>query len=156
METLERILAAHPFFQNLAPAHLALLTGCASNVRFEAGSFLFRTGEEANQFFLLREGAVALEAAAPGRPPLVVQTLGAGEILGWSWLVPPYHWMFDAVAIELTRAIALDGKCLRAKCEADHDLGYELLKRTAHILWERLEAARLQLLDAYAPPGGAR
>ena len=130
--------------------------GCATNVRFALGSFLFHTGEEANQFFLIREGAVALEATAPGKPLLVVQTLGAGEILGWSWLVPPYHWMFDARALEPTRAIALDGKCLRGKCEADHDLGYDLLKRTAHILWERLEAARLQLLDAYAPPGEAR
>jgi CRP-like cAMP-binding protein len=156
METLERILAAHPFFRDLAPVHLALLVGCATNVRFDGGAFLFRTGEEANRFFLLREGAVALEAAAPGKPPLVVQTLGAGEILGWSWLVPPYHWVFDARALEPTRAIALDGKCLREKCEADHDLGYELLKRIAHILWERLEAARLQLLDAYAPPGGVR
>jgi CRP-like cAMP-binding protein len=156
METLERILAAHPFFHDLAAAHLALVVGCASNVRFDAGRFFFRTGEEANRFFLLREGAVALEAAAPGKPPLVVQTLGGGEILGWSWLVPPYQWMFDARALEPTRAIALDGKCLRTKCEADHDLGYELLKRTAHILWDRLEAARLQLLDAYAPPGGSR
>ncbi len=154
METLERILAAHPFFRDLASAHLALLVGCASNARFDAGTFLFRTGEEANHFFLLREGAVALEAVAPGRPPLVVQTLGGGEILGWSWLVPPYHWTFDARALEPTRAIALDGKCMRAKCEVDHDLGYELLKRMAHILWERLEAARLQLLDAYALPGG--
>jgi CRP-like cAMP-binding protein len=156
METLEPILAAHPFFQRLAPEHLKLLVGCATNVRFDAGAFLFRTGEDANQFFLIREGAVALEAAAPGRVPVVVQTLGAGEILGWSWLIPPYHWTFDARALEPTRAIALDGRCLREKCEADHDLGYELLKRISHILWERLEAERVQLLDAYAPPKAAR
>jgi hypothetical protein len=92
---------------------------------------------------------VALEVTAPGRAPLVVQTLGAGEILGWSWLVPPHHWLFDAVALEQTRAIALDGRCLRGKCEADHDLGYELLKRFALIMEERLEATRLQLLDLY-------
>ncbi len=152
METLERILAAHPFFQGLAPEHLNLLVGCATNARFAAGDFLFRAGEEANRFFLIREGAVGLEATAPGRPLLVMQTLGAGEILGWSWLIPPYHWVFDARALESTRAISLDAKCLRTKCEADHDLGYELLKRTAHILWERLDAARIQLLDAYAPP----
>ena len=149
METLERILAAHPFFQGLEPRYLELLIGCAANIRFEPDSFLFRTGEEANQFFLLRDGRVMLEITAPGRAPLVVQTLGAGEILGWSWLIPPYHWMFDAVAVERTRAIALDGKCLRAKCEADHNLGYELLKRFAHILGDRLQAARLQLLDLY-------
>jgi len=149
VETLERILAAHPFFQGLEPRYLELLIGCAANIRFEPDSFLFRTGEEANQFFLLRDGRVMLEITAPGRAPLVVQTLGAGEILGWSWLIPPYHWMFDAVAVERTRAIALDGKCLRAKCEADHNLGYELLKRFAHILGDRLQAARLQLLDLY-------
>jgi len=156
METLERVLAAHPFFHDLPAAHLGLIVGCASNVRFEAGMFLFRTASEANSFFLLRDGAVALEAVAPGKPPLVVQTVGGGEILGWSWLVPPYHWMFDAMAVVPTRAIALDGKCLRAKCEADHDLGYELLKRTTHVLWERLQAARLQLLDTYAPPRNVR
>jgi CRP/FNR family transcriptional regulator, cyclic AMP receptor protein len=156
METLEPILAAHPFFQGLGREHLKLVVGCATNVRFDAGAFLLRTGEEANQFFLVRDGAVAMEAVAPGRPPVVVQTLGAGEILGWSWLIPPYHWMFDARALEPTRAITLDGKCLRGKCEADHDLGYELLKRISHILWERLQAVRLQLLDAYAPPGRSR
>jgi len=149
METLERILSAHPFFEHLERRHLELLVGCAANLRFDAGQFLFRTGEEANQFFLIRQGTVALETAAPGRPPLTLQTLGAGEILGWSWLIPPYYWMFDARAVESTRAVALDGLCLRTKCEADHDLGYELLKRFAHILQQRLQATRLQLLDVY-------
>ena len=149
METLERILAAHPFFKDLDPQHLDLLVGCAANVRFEAGEFLFRTGEQANQFFLVRQGKVALEISTPGQPPLIVQTLGDGDIIGWSWLIPPYHWRFDGRAIEAIRAIALDGKCMRAKCEADHDLGYELLKRFAHIVEERLQATRLQLLDVY-------
>lgn len=149
METLERILSAHPFFENLERRHLELLVGCAANVRFDPGQFLFRTGEEANQFFLLRQGTVALEITAPGRLPLTLQTLGAGEILGWSWLIPPYYWMFDARAVESTRAVALEGRCLRSKCEADHDLGYELLKRFAHILQQRLQATRLQLLDVY-------
>ncbi len=149
METLERILAEHPFFAGLEPRHLALLVGCASNRRFEAGQLFFHAGAEANEFFLIRHGKVALEIAAPGRAPITIQTLGEGEILGWSWLIPPYHWMFDAVAIEQTRAVALDGKCLRGKCEADHDLGYELLKRFAHIMEQRLVAARLQMLDVY-------
>jgi CRP/FNR family cyclic AMP-dependent transcriptional regulator len=149
METLEGILSAHPFFHDLPPRHLGLLIGCASNVRFEPGQFLFRTGEEANQFFLIRHGRVALEITAPGRRPLTLQTLGEGEILGWTWLIPPYHWMFDAQAIEQTRAVALDGRCLRGKCEADHDLGYELLKRFAQVMEQRLVAARLQLLDVY-------
>jgi len=149
METLERILGAHPFFKELEAQHLDLLVSCASNVRFAAGEFLFRTGEEANQFFLVRHGKVALEISAPGRPPLIVQTLADGDIIGWSWLIPPYHWRFDGRAVEPVRALALDGKCMRTKCESDHDLGYELIKRFAHIVEERLQATRLQLFDVY-------
>ena len=149
METLERILADHPFFAGLAADHLRLLVGCASNVRVDAGQFLCREGEEADRFFLVRAGRVALEIAVPGGPPAAVQTIGAGEILGWSWLIPPYHWPFDARAVEQTRALALDGTCLRQKCEADHELGYELLKRFARVIERHLEATRLQLLDVY-------
>jgi CRP/FNR family cyclic AMP-dependent transcriptional regulator len=150
METLEPTLAQHPFFEGLDGAYLKLLVGCASNVRFQAGAYLFRQGEEAGHFYLLRQGRIALEIYAPQRPPIVVQTLDAGDILGWSWLIPPHHWRFDARVVEDTRAIALDGKCLRNKCEENHDLGYELLKRFAHIITERVEAARMQLLDVYA------
>ncbi len=153
METLERILSTHRFFHGLDPRYLELLVGCAANVRFAADDFLFRTGEEANQFFLIREGKVALEISVPGRVPIIVQTLRENEILGWSWLIPPYHWQLDARAVEPTRAIALDGKCMRTKCEADHDLGYELLKRFAHIIEGRLLETRLQLLDVYGESG---
>jgi CRP-like cAMP-binding protein len=149
METLERVLAAHPFFADLAPEYLRLIVGCASNVRFEAEEFLFHVGEEANQFFVIREGKVALEILPPGGQPVTIETLGEGEIIGWSWLIPPYHWAFDARAVERTRAVTLDGKCLRGKCEEDHHLGYELLKRFAHIIERRLQATRLQLLDVY-------
>jgi CRP/FNR family transcriptional regulator, cyclic AMP receptor protein len=152
METLEHILAEHPFFKDLDARYLGLIVGCASNVRFDAGRFLFREGEEADQFYLIRHGRVALEVFTPARGPLVVQTCDEGEVLGWAWLLPPYHWHFDARAVELTRAIALDGKCLRTKCEEDHDLGYELLKRFAHIIEHRLQATRLQLLDVYGVP----
>jgi CRP/FNR family transcriptional regulator, cyclic AMP receptor protein len=149
METLERILVEHPFFQGLKQEHLDLIVGCASNVRFEEGEFIFREAAEANQFYLIRRGKVALEVFSPERGPLTILTLEDGEVLGWSWLVPPYRWKFDARAAELTRAIALDGKCLREKSEKDHDLGYELLKRFAHITEQRLEATRLQLLNVY-------
>ena len=152
METLERFLAEHPFSQGLESRYLQLLTGCASNVRFQPGQQIFHQGEEAGQFFLIRHGKVAVEIYSPERGALTVQTLGEGEVLGWSWLVPPYQWRFDARAIELTRAIAMDGKCLRTKCEEDHDLGYELLKRISRITTERLEATRLQLLDLYGAP----
>ena len=149
METLQKILAEHPFAQGLEERHAALLTGCAANVHFDARQLIFREGEEANQFYLVREGKLAVELLAAERGAITILTVGAGEVLGWSWLVPPYRWKFDARALEPTRAIALDGKCLRIKAEQDHDLGYELLKRVAHIMEERLQATRLQLLNVY-------
>jgi CRP/FNR family transcriptional regulator, cyclic AMP receptor protein len=150
METLERIIAQHPFFADMEKPYVNLLVGCASNTRFKAGDYIFKEGTEANEFYLVRSGRVALEIFAPQHMPVVVESLGAGDILGWSWLLPPYTWKFHAHAVEDTRAIALDGKCLRNKCEEDHDLGYELLKRFAWIIAQRLEATRFQLLDVYA------
>jgi CRP/FNR family transcriptional regulator, cyclic AMP receptor protein len=149
METLERILRAHPFFAGFAAEHSRLVTGCARNHRFNAGEYLLRENEPANEFFLIRHGKVALEIAAPGQAPLVFSAVGEGEIVGASWLVPPYRWAFDARAVELTRAIGIDAACLRAKCEADHDLGYEMMKRFLPILVKRLQATRLQILDVY-------
>jgi len=149
MKTLEGILSKHPFFEELDPRYITLAVGCAANVRFDAGDIIFREGEETNDFYLIREGKVALEVFSPGYGSLTVQTLQDGEILGWSWLIPPYHWRFDARAAEMTRAIAFDGKCLRDKCEQDHDMGYELLKRIASILGERLDSTRFQLRGLY-------
>jgi CRP-like cAMP-binding protein len=149
METLERVLSEHSFFQGLDPSYLNLLVGCASNVRFDQGTLLFREGDEADRFYIIRNGKVAIRLFTPDRGPITIETLGDGEVIGWSWLVPPYHWHFSARAEALTRAIALDGKCLRTKCEEDRALGYELLKRFAHIIEQRLQAARLQLLDMY-------
>jgi len=150
VRTLETILAEHPFFAGLDKRHLEVLTGCASNVVFEEGQVIFREGEEANKFYLIREGKVALEIYAAGMGTITIQTLNSGDILGWSWLVPPYRWHFDARAIEPTRAVVMDGECLRRKCEQDHGLGYELLKRFAEIITQRLQATRLQLLDVYS------
>ena len=152
MENLERLLAEQPFLQGLPPGYVQLLGGCASNSRFDVGRLIFRQGEEADQFYLIRHGRVAIEIHAPGRGPISVQTLGEGEVLGWSWLMPPYRWHFDARAVTLVRALALDGKCLRSKCEEDHDLGYEFLKRFAQLIVQRLDATRLQLLDVYGVP----
>jgi CRP/FNR family cyclic AMP-dependent transcriptional regulator len=152
METLERTLREHPFFKDLEVPHLRLLAECASNVRFDAGEVIFREGERANTFYLIRHGKVAVETFTPDRGPIIIQTLGEGDLLGWSWLIAPYRWRFNARAVELTRAIALDGECLRGKCEDDYSLGYELMKRIAHVIEHRLQATRLQLLDVY---GGA-
>src|SRR5512136_4917 len=117
METLEPVLAQHPFLEGMDRRHLELLVGCASNVRFDAGKFLFREGEEANRFYFVRRGRVVLEIFSPQRGPIEIETLTAGDVLGWSWLVPPYCWRFDARAVEMTRVIALDGERLRNRCE---------------------------------------
>lgn len=149
METLEPLLAQHPFFKDLAPHYVHLVLGCAANTRFNAGDFLFREGEAANQFYLIRHGKVALQVFVPHRGPLTIETITAGEVLGWSWLFPPYRWHFDAQALELTRVVTFDGQCLRGKCDDDHDLGYELMQRFAQVMSQRLQATRLQLLDVY-------
>jgi len=150
MEDLERIIAEHPFFEGLDNEFTKLMVTCASNVRFKADTYILKEGDPANTFYLIREGKVAVEVFAPQRKPIIVATLSVGELLGWSWLLPPFQWKFHARAIGSVRAIALDGKCLRTKCEENHDLGYEVLKRFAQIMEQRLEATRLQLLDVYA------
>ena len=149
MENLEKILSDHPFFKDMKSEYLNLIVGCASNVRFNEDEVIFSEGEEANKFYVIREGVVALDIHDPGSGRITIDTLEDGEILGWSWLVPPYYWRLDARAIMRTRAIALDGECLRNKCEGDHNLGYELLKRFTPIIEQRLQATRLQLLDVY-------
>jgi CRP-like cAMP-binding protein len=149
VETLEPILAQHPFFQDIEPVYLQLMAGCAANVRFAAGADLFREGGAADQFYLIRHGRVALQVFIPGQGRMTNETIEAGEVLGWSWLFPPHRWHFDAQALELTRAIAFDGTCLRAKCDEDHDLGYMLMQRFAQVMMQRLQATRLQLLDLY-------
>ena len=149
MEELERILSEHPFFGTLPQEHSQLLAGCAKNHRFNARQFLFHEGDAANEFFLIRHGKIALEIVAPGKAPIVIETLQDGDIVGASWLVPPYRRMFDARAVELTRAISMDAACLRGKCEADHHLGYEMMKRFLPVLVGRLNATRLQILVAY-------
>jgi CRP-like cAMP-binding protein len=150
MEPLETVLAGHPFLAGMEPRHLRVLAGCASQARFEPGVYIFREGEPAEHFYLLREGKVALQLFSPQHKPLIIETLGAGDVLGWSWLVPPHHWRFHAQAVEATNTIVFNGLCLRAKCEEDYQLGYELLKRFARVITRRLEAARYQLLDVYA------
>ncbi|MDE2183700.1 MAG: cyclic nucleotide-binding domain-containing protein [Alphaproteobacteria bacterium] len=148
MEGLERIIREHPFFAGMKEEFTDLLSGCAKNVRFEAGQYLAREGDTAKEFYLLRTGRVAIQIATPERR-ITIKTVSANEIVGASWLVPPYRWGLDAQALELTRAIALDATCLRDKCEDNHSLGYDLMKRFMPILSQRLQAARLQLLDLY-------
>lgn len=146
---LDRILAAQPLFAGLPTAATALICACAWNVRFQPGQYLFEEGQSADAFYLLRHGRVALELHAPERGSVVFQTLNPGEIVGLSWLLPPYRWGSDARATTLVRATAMDAACLRGKCEADPSLGYELMKRFMPVLVQRLQATRLQILDVY-------
>lgn len=149
---LEVVLKEHPFFQELKAEHLKLLEGCGRNERFQPDQFLFREGEDADRFYVIREGKIRIELHSTRRGPIMLETIGPGDVLGWSWLVPPYQWRFDARALELSRVITMDGACLRGKCQDDPVLGYELLRRFTLVLADRLEAARLQLLDMYRSP----
>jgi CRP/FNR family transcriptional regulator, cyclic AMP receptor protein len=149
MKTIDVLAGEVPALSGLAPAHLELIAGCAVNTRFEAGAQVFREGDAADVFYAIRHGSVALEIHVPARDPVVVETLHEGDLLGWSWLFPPYRWSFDARAVEPVAAIAFDGACLRGKCDADHDLGYALMGRIAPVIIERLQATRLRLLDVY-------
>ena len=150
LQTLEPILRQQLFFEGMQERHIELITGCAKNVRFPEGQYIFREGDPADQFYLIRNGRVSVQCMVPHRGVTTVQTVGEGEVLGWSWLFPPHRWHFDARVQQETHAIEFDGKCLRGKCEHDHDLGYELFRRFIEIVGERLEATRLQLLDLYA------
>lgn len=148
-EELAQIVGEHPFFKDLPADHGRLVGGCARDVAFEAGQYVLREGGAADAFYLIREGRVALEINVPGRPGIVFQTLGPGEIVGVSWLVAPYRWSYDARATHRVRAISLDAQCLRGKSDADHDFGYEMMTRFVPVLVQRLQATRLQLLDVY-------
>lgn len=152
MKSLETLLREHPLFHDLSEEMVATLAGCASNVRYAAGQTIFREGEDADRFYVIREGVVALEIFNLERGSIRVQTLEAGQVIGWSWLVPPYKWRFDARCETDVRAFALDAACLRGKCETEPRLGYELLKRLAMLMDRRLQMARRQLLESQSHP----
>lgn len=152
IEGLDKLLHTHPFFQGMDEDMLRFIAGCAANERYAAGDMLFREGGVANRFYLVRHGTVAVEVNVPGRGKVTIQTLQEDDVLGWSWLVPPYRWTFDARALTLCRVISLDAECLRAKMQENHEMAYHLLMRFTAIMADRLHAARLQMLDLYAPP----
>jgi CRP-like cAMP-binding protein len=152
---LESIITGFPLFSDLAPRELELVAGCAANVRFEEGQYIFREGEEAHTFYAVRHGQVAIDVFAPQRGAVTIQTLGPGDVLSWSWLFPPHRTLFDARCLTLVRALAFDGACLRGKCDEDPALGYDFMKRFAKIMADRLRATRLQLLDVYGNTGNA-
>jgi CRP-like cAMP-binding protein len=147
METLESVIAELPFLKGLSSKHLQTLADNAMQSQFKAGEMIFREGDPANRFYLIQSGQVALESSPKDRPAVRIQTIGAGDVLGWSWLFPPHYWRFDARALEPTSAIFFYGTRLREECEKDHDLGFELMKRMAGVVLERLQATRRQLIE---------
>ena len=154
MRSIEDLVGELPTFAGLDSAQRELIAGCGSNRVFEAGEYLAHEGDPADAFFVVRHGRVALELAAPAKGALMISTLGEGAVVGWSWLFPPHRWSFDARALEQVRVVSFDGACLRGKCDADHELGYELMQRFAAVMLDRLQATRLQLLDVYGGSAG--
>ena len=124
------------------------MAGCGSQRGVRGRRFLAREGETADRFYVVRQGKVALELHTP-TGPLLIETLGAGELVGWSWLFPPYRWTFDVEAIDQTRVTTIESACLRAKCESDPAFGYRLMQRFAQVIVDRLQATRFRLLDLY-------
>jgi len=149
METIETLLRDVPIFQGMSHEALELLSGCATNRRFTDDEILFREGDDADAFYVIRHGRVALETFVPARGSVTIETIDPGEVVGWSWLFAPYRWHFDARALGLVRATQFDASCLRAKCEQDPAFGYDLITRFTQVLIERLQWTRLRLLDVY-------
>ncbi len=148
-ESLARSLNEHNVVSELDDAHVAFLSGCTKNVRFKAGEYLFREGDDADEVFLVRKGKVSLEIHDTTRGTIVMETLHAGDLMGWSTLFPPYQWHADARATKDTLLFSVDGKCLRTKLEADHTFGYRFTRLMLREVHRRLERSRLQVLDVY-------
>jgi CRP-like cAMP-binding protein len=151
---MEQLLTQHQLLRGLDADGVALVVGCAKNVVFEPGEFLLREGAPADTFYLVRRGHVAIEIHSPGRRPVVIETRGPESVVGWSWLVPPYRWTFDARVVDGVSAIAIDGACLRSKAASDPSFGFALLTRVSTALLSQLQATRLRLIDLYGVDHG--
>ena len=150
IKDIHRLLAQNPFFNGMSEEYLSTMAGCGKLVHFKAGEFLLREGDKADTFYLIRDGDVAIESDIPAAGPLSVARISEGGITGYSWLFPPHRNSFDSLALTDVSAVALNGECLRGKAEADHELGYQLMKRFAQVMLDRLQAARRQMLDVYS------
>jgi CRP/FNR family transcriptional regulator, cyclic AMP receptor protein len=146
-EPIATRVALHPFLAGMNRALLSLLTDCAMATHFKKGQTILREGDFANRFYLVEGGKVVLESSAGFSDPMVLETIGPGDLLGWSWMFPPYVWQFTARAVEPTTAIFFYGTILREYCEKDHSLGYELFKRMSAVMVKRLQAARQRMLS---------
>jgi CRP-like cAMP-binding protein len=149
MKTMTELVRAHPFLAGLDAAFISTVAGCARNRVFADGAYLMREGQPADEFHLIRHGTVSVEVYAPRGGPHVLQTLGPGEFVGVSWIVPPYIASSDARATGQVRSFGFDAVCLRRKCEAEPGLGYAMMKLFVPALVQRMSAARMQALDLF-------
>jgi len=154
--TVAARISGHPFFVGLTNSQPPSLAEDGTAVMFTAGQRLFDEGGSADKFWLIEHGGIALDMQVPGRGALIVETLAAGTVLGWSWLHPPYRWHFGAVARVATTAIEFDAPSVRRRCDADPAFGYAALRSFTPVITERLQATRLRLLDLYAAPSQLR
>jgi CRP-like cAMP-binding protein len=154
VQTIEQLLAEAPAFNGMSQEHLELIAGCARNTTFEDGSYLMREGDPADTFFVIRHGRVAMEIFVPQRGGVTIETIDDGDLLGWSWLVPPFREHLDARALGNVHTVAFDAACLRGKSDEDPVLGYELMRRFIPVIVERLQATRVRLLDVYGGVAG--
>lgn len=145
-EGLKPLLAREPFLKGMKEQHLQTLAGSAVQVQFTSGQVIVRTGDWANRFYLIGRGKVALEMESSYDEPILLQTLGPGRVVGWSWMMSPYHEQFTARALRATEAISFDVNRLRRQCQENHDLGYEMMSRLAVVMLHRIQAMRRQLL----------
>ena len=148
-------VSALPFFAGLAPRLLRDLCADGRSVTHALGGRLFAEGDEADRFWLIESGIVALDLRVPGRGDHVIETLAAGTVAGWSWLYPPYRWNFGATARSPVQAVVFDAVAVRGRCDADPAFGYAMLRLFTPVIIERLHATRLRLLDLYATPAQA-
>ena len=146
---IEQLITEIELLRGLDERARTLIAGCSMNEHFRADEYIFREGRPADKFYLIRHGTVVLEVYVPGRDPIILESLRAGEVLGWSWIAPPYCWTFDARASQRTRVISVDAKCLRGKCYQDPVFGYALYKAFIPVVAQRLHAARMRLIDMY-------
>jgi CRP/FNR family cyclic AMP-dependent transcriptional regulator len=139
-------LAAHPFLHGMSHEHLAMLAEGARDVSFPARYRLFNDGGYATHFWLIQSGHAWLDLNVPGQSPVLIDTIGMGKLLGWSWLFPPYKWAFGAVAVTEVEAFEFDARAVRERCAADPGLGYEFNQRITRVLAKRLQATRIRLI----------
>lgn len=149
VRTISDLLVDQDFFRGIKRDYIDFIAGCASNVHFRKGQFVALRGKAASHFYLIRDGHAALEVDAANRM-VIIQTVSAGQVIGWSWVEPPYEWQYDVRAVEDIDAVAFDATCVREKCDADPVFGYEMYKRFIRVVINRLDGTRVQLTDMYA------